>query len=46
VKVFGNLRGGDERVFDGYVIRKPSGEQIIVSEPGPHFGFVLQTRFR
>ena len=46
VKVFGNLRGGEERVFDGYVIRKPSGEQIIVSNPSPHFGFILQTRFR
>ena len=46
LKVFGNLRGGEERVFDGYVIRKPSAEQIIVSEPGPHFGFILQTRFR
>ena len=46
VKVFGNLLGGPQRVFDGYVIRKASGEQIIVSEPSPHFGFVLQTGFR
>ena len=46
LKVFGNLQGGPQRIFDGYVIRKASGEQIIVSEPSPHFGFVLQTRFR
>jgi len=46
VKVFGNLQGGPQRIFDGYVIRKASGEQIIVSEPSPHFGFVLQTGFR
>jgi len=46
VKVYGNLRGGPERVFDGYVIRKPTGEQIIVTEPSPHFGFIIQTRLR
>jgi len=28
------------------VIRKSTGEQIIVTEPSPHFGFVLQTGFR
>jgi hypothetical protein len=44
VRVFGNLQGGPERVFDGYVIRKPTGEQIIVTRPSPHFGFVLQMR--
>ncbi|MDX1804991.1 MAG: hypothetical protein R3292_13015 [Alcanivorax sp.] len=47
VTVFGNLRGGSPaRVFDGYVIRKTSGEQIIISRPQPHIGFVLQTSFR
>ncbi len=46
LKVFGNLQGGPQRVFDGYVIRKSTGEQIIVTEPSPHFGFVLQTGFR
>lgn len=46
VRVYGNLQGGEDRVFDGYVIRKPTGEQIIVSNPAPHFGFVIQSRFR
>lgn len=46
VKVFGNLQGGPERVFDGYVVRKASGQQIIVSNPSPHFGFILQTSFQ
>ncbi|HVN23195.1 MAG TPA: hypothetical protein VMT71_04450 [Syntrophorhabdales bacterium] len=46
VKVYGNLQGGPERIFDGYVIRKRTGEQIIVTEPSPHFGFIIQTRFR
>lgn len=46
VRVYGNLQGGPDRVFDGYVIRKPTGEQIIVSNPAPHFGFVIQSRFR
>lgn len=45
VRVYGNLQGGPERVFDGYVIRKSSGEQIIVTRPSPHFGFILQTSF-
>ncbi len=45
VTVYGNLQGGAERVFDGYVIRKATGEQIIVSTPTPHFGCVLQTSF-
>ena len=46
VKVYGNLQGGQERIFDGYVIRKQTGEQIIVSNPTPHFGFIIQTSFR
>ena len=45
VRVFGNLQGGEERIFDGYVIRKPTGEQIIVTRPSPHIGFVFQTSF-
>ena len=46
VKVFGNLRGGEEKAFDGYVIRKATGEQIIVSNPSPHLGFIIQSGFR
>lgn len=46
VKVYGNLQGGQERIFDGYVIRKPTGEQIIVSNPSPHFGFIIQSSFQ
>lgn len=44
-KVYGNLQGGQEKVFDGYVIRKSTGEQIIVTNPTPHFGFIIQSRF-
>lgn len=46
VKVYGNLQGGQDRIFDGYVIKKPAGEQIIVTNPIPHFGFILQTSFQ
>ncbi len=46
IKVYGNLQGGQERVFDGYVIKKPTGEQIIVTNPTPHFGFIIQSRFK
>jgi len=46
VKVYGNLQGGQEKIFDGYVIKKPDGEQIIVSNPTPHFGFVIQSSFQ
>ena len=46
VKVYGNLQGGQERIFDGYVIKKPTGEQIIVTNPTPHFGFIIQSRFK
>jgi hypothetical protein len=46
VRVYGNLQGGEARVFDGYVIRRSSGEQIIVSNPSPHLGFIIQTSFK
>lgn len=46
VKVYGNLLGGQEKIFDGYVIRKPTGEQLIVSNPSPHLGFVIQSSFK
>ncbi|MCD6732857.1 MAG: hypothetical protein LT103_04580 [Burkholderiaceae bacterium] len=45
VTVYGNLQAGPERIFDGYVIRRPSGEQIVVTRPTPHFGFVIQGPF-
>ncbi len=45
VRVYGNLMGGQERIFDGYVIRKSTGEQIIITKPAPHFGFIIQTAF-
>lgn len=45
VKVYGNLQGGQDRVFDGYVIGRSTGEQIIVSNPSPHFGFIIQGSF-
>lgn len=46
VKVYGNLQGGQDRVFDGYVIKKATGEQIIVSDPTPHIGFIIQSSFK
>ena len=46
VKVYGNLQGGKKKIFDGYVIKKSTGEQIVVSNPSPHFGFILQTSFK
>lgn len=46
VNVYGNLQGGQEKIFDGYVIRKSTGEQIIVSNPTPHFGFIIQSSFK
>jgi hypothetical protein len=46
VKVYGNLLGGKEKIFDGYVIRKPTGEQLIVSNPSPHFGVIIQSSFK
>jgi hypothetical protein len=45
VKVYGNLLGGPDRMFDGYVIKKSTGEQIMMSRPSPHIGFILQTGF-
>jgi hypothetical protein len=45
VKVYGNLQAGPDKIFDGYVIDKSTGERIIVSNPKPHFGFILQTGF-
>lgn len=46
VEVYGNLQGGQEKIFDGYVIKKLTGEQIIVSNPTPHFGFIIQSSFK
>jgi len=46
VKVYGNLQSGQERIFDGYVIKKSTGEQIVISNPAPHFGFVIQNSFK
>jgi hypothetical protein len=46
VKVYGNLQGGQEKIFDGYVIKKSTGEQIIVSNPTPHLGFIIQSSFK
>lgn len=45
LKIYGNLQAGPARVFDGYVIRKPTGRQIIVSNPTPHLGCVVQSAF-
>ncbi|WP_019865834.1 single stranded DNA-binding domain-containing protein [Methylovulum miyakonense] len=46
VKVYGNLQGGPKKIFDGYVIKKSTGEHIIVSNPTPHFGFIIQSAFK
>lgn len=46
IRVYGNLQAGQTRVFDGYVIRKSTGEQIIVTNPTPHFGFIIQSSFK
>lgn len=46
VKVYGNLQGGQGKVFDGYVVKKATGEQIIVTNPTPHFGFIIQSSFQ
>ena len=46
VRGYGNLQGGKKKIFDGYVIKKSTGEQIIVSNPNPHFGFIIQTSFK
>jgi hypothetical protein len=46
IKVYGNLEGGLKKIFDAYVIKRASGEQIIINNPSPHFGFILQTSFK
>jgi len=46
VKIYGNLQDGQGKIFDGYVIKKSTGEQIIVSNPTPHFGFIIQSSFK
>jgi hypothetical protein len=46
VKVYGNLLGGQKKIFDGYIIKKSTGEQIIVNYPTPHFGFIIQSSFK
>lgn len=45
VKVYGNLRSGAAKVFDGYVVQSERGQNIIITAPSPHLGFILQTRF-
>ena len=45
VRGYGNLQGGKKKIFDGYVIKKSTGEQIVVSNPAPHFGFIIQSSF-
>ena len=44
VTVYGNLEG-TRKVFDAYVIKKSSGKQIIITNPKPHIGFIIQTAF-
>ena len=46
VKVYGNLRGGQGKIFDGYVIKKSTGEEIMVDNPTPHIGFIIQSAFK
>jgi hypothetical protein len=46
IKVYGNLQGGQDTIFDGYVIKKETGEQIVISNPSPHFGFIIQSAFK
>ena len=46
VKVYGNLQGGQEKIFDGYVVKKSTGEQIIVSNRTLNFGFIIQSSFK
>ncbi len=45
LRVYGNLQGRQARVFEGYVLRKASGEQVVVTKPIPHFGCLIQTAF-
>lgn len=46
VRVYVNLRGGEDKIFDGYVIKKSTGEQVIISTPTPHFGCIIQSAFK
>jgi len=46
VKVYGNLRSGMDKIFDSYVIKKQSGEQIIIDNPPPLILFVIQSSFK
>ena len=46
VKVYGNLQGGQKKIFDGYVIRKSTGEQVIITNPSPQIGCVIQSSFQ
>ena len=46
IKVYGNLQSGQKRIFDGYVLKKSTGEQIIITNPTPHFGFIIQSSFK
>jgi len=46
LRVYGNLQGGSNAIFDSYVIEKDTGEQVIVNMPSPHFGFIFQTSFK
>jgi hypothetical protein len=46
VKVYGNLLGGQENIFDGYVIKNSNGDQFVVSNPPPRFGFFIQSSFK
>ena len=46
IRLYGNLQGGQKRTFDGYAIKKSTGEQIIVSNPTPQFGFIIQSSFK
>ncbi len=46
VKVYGNLRSGLDKIFDGYVIKKQSGEQIIIDNPPSLIVFGIQSSFK
>lgn len=45
VTMYGDRQGSHDRVFDGYVIRNATGEQIVVSNPAPHFSFIIHGSF-
>lgn len=46
LKIYGNLISGQPKTFDAYVIDQTKGTRIILSNPSPHFGFVLQSSFK